>query len=48
MHSEGSVLIYGIDANALEIAKQIAKRLSAICIIKGDAEYTATSLDGCT
>ena len=37
MHSEGSVLVYGIDANALEVAKQIAKRLSAICIIKGDA-----------
>jgi ferredoxin len=38
MRSEGSVLIYGRDAGALEIAKQIANRLSAVCIIKGNED----------
>jgi len=38
MHSEGSVLVYGKDASALEIAKQIANRLSAICIIKDNED----------
>ena len=38
MRSEGSVLIYGRDESALEIAKQVANRLSAICIIGGNEE----------
>ena len=38
MRSEGSVLVYGKDENALEIAKQIANRLSVVCIIKGNED----------
>ena len=38
MRSEGSVLIYGRDESALEIAKQVANRLSAVCIIGGDED----------
>ena len=38
MRSEGSVLVYGRDESALEIAKQVANRLSAVCIIGGNEE----------
>ena len=34
MTSEGSVLVYGDDEIALEIAKQLSSRLNVICIIK--------------
>jgi len=34
MQSEGSVLVYGLDENTVEIAKQISNRLGVICILK--------------
>ena len=38
MRSEGSVLVYGRDESALQIAKQIAGRLSVVCIIKDNED----------
>ncbi len=34
MRSEGSVLVYGLDENTIEIAKQISDRLGVTCILK--------------
>jgi ferredoxin len=38
MRSEGSALVYGKDEDALQIAKQIAGRLSVVCIIRDNEE----------